>query len=496
MTHGAVRRLIGNPLAGLLTLSLAALLIDGYHLGVDDAEIYLPAIKKAADPALFPFASEFFMSHAHLSLFPNLVGGFARLTRMPPDTAIFLCQLVGIFLLLVAGWRLACACFDSVPARWGGVALLAAAFSVPVAGTALVIQDPYVTARTLSAPATLFVVACYVSRQPKRALAWLLFTALVHPQMSVYGAVLVACLALEQRIFQARRVVPAFALALPFVWGFRPETGPAREALLSRTYFFLSQWAWYEWIGIFAPLGLLWWFSVRPPRGTTAAFHRLVRTLAPYGLLFTAGGLALTFITPLENYTRLQPMRAFHVIYMVFFVLLGGLAGEYVLGRKVWRWVALFVPLAAGMWGLQAASFPFSPHVEVPGSDGDNQWVAAFLWIRHHTPKNAVFALDPTYMASPEDDQHGFRAVAERSALADQVKDSGAVSLFPQLAQTWDEQVRAQTGWPRFQLRDFQRLARAYPVTWIVARRPPPAGLTCPYENRELAVCRIDAGDH
>jgi hypothetical protein len=38
--------------------------------------------------------------------------------------------------------------------------------------------------------------------------------------------------------------------------------------------------------------------------------------------------------------------------------------------------------------------------------------------------KAAIFALDPNYMAIAGDDQHGFRAVAERSAIADNLKDS------------------------------------------------------------------------
>jgi len=478
--------MFANPLIVLLALSAAALAVHGYHLGVDDAEIYLPAIKKTADPALFPFASEFFMSHADLSLFPNLVGGFARLTHIPADAAIFLCQAAGIYLLLLAGWRLSCACFEHTPARWAAVGLLAAAFSVPVAGTALVIQDPYVTARTLSAPATLFAVACYLSNKPVRAAAWLLFTALIHLQMSVYGAVLLTFLAAPALWPRAR-----FTMALPFLWGFQPATGPAREALLSRTFFFVTKWAWYEWVGVFAPLAILWWFWLRPPRGTLAPFHRVARTLVPFGLLFTAAGLVLALVPSLENFTRLQPMRSFHLIYMIFFVLLGGVLGEYVLGRRAGRWLAVFGPVAAGMWTLQAVSYPFSPRVEWPGSVGGGNWGAAFLWIRGHTPRNAVFALDPDYMAAPEDDQHGFRAIAERSALADNVKDSGAVSLFPQLAADWKAEVLAQTGWQRFQLADFERLAHQYPVTWVVSRRPAPAGLICPYENQELAVCRI-----
>src|SRR6202011_5397929 len=98
----------------------------GYHLGADDAAIYVPAIKSVADPSLYPFGSEFFMSHAHLSFFSNIVGDYARLTRLPIDFIIFAWHVASIFLLLLASWRLASVCFLSDSARWGGVVLLAA----------------------------------------------------------------------------------------------------------------------------------------------------------------------------------------------------------------------------------------------------------------------------------------------------------------------------------------------------------------------------------
>jgi hypothetical protein len=89
---------------------------------------------------------------------------------------------------------------------------------------------------------------------------------------------------------------------------------------------------------------------------------------------------------------------------------------------------------------------------------------------------------------------HGFRAIAERSVLADAVKDSGAVSLFPALAERWQAQVQAARGWDRFQLSDFERVARQYAITWIVVPRPGPAGWVCPYENEAVAVCRLPSG--
>jgi hypothetical protein len=484
---------VHTPVIRLLLITSGAVLIHGYHLGVDDAAIYVPAIKRVADPDLYPFGAEFFLSHARLSFFADLVGNSARLTRAPIDFVIFAWHIATIFLLLVAAWRLASACFRNNHARWGGVALLAALLSVPAAGTALVMMDPYLTARSLSTPATILAIACWISNQRKQAFLWLLVTALVHPQMSVFGAVFLGCLAVADRFRPL--VNPALAkgvslAGIPFLFEFEPSRGAAREALLSRTYFFVSNWTWYEWTGVFAPLVLLWWFS-SAARGTTPGYRVLARALIPFGLMFTAAAVVLDIPAWLENYTRFQPMRAFHLVYLVFFVLLGGLIAEYALGSSLRRWLVIFVPLAGSMWLLQKSASPSSPHVEWPGVASQNTWISAFLWIRNHTPKDAVFGLDPDYMVRPGEDAHGFRAVAERSVLADNIKDSGAVSLFPQLADEWKRQVQAQQGWDRFQARDFENLARQYPVTWILVRRPGPTNLACPYANRDFVVCRI-----
>jgi hypothetical protein len=481
------------PLPRLGAMAILAVAVHGYHLGVDDSAIYIPAIKRVADPSLYPFGAEFFLSHARLSIFASLVGGSARLSHLPADLAIFLWHVASIFLLLVAAWRLLGCCFASAHARWSGVALLAAALSVPVAGTALVIMDPYLTARSLSTPAALFAVGCYLSRRPRSALGWLLATAALHPQMAVYGALFVGCLALVGRFGRLREAsAPAFGalIGLPLFLDFARLDGPARACLLSRTYFFVLNWSWDEWVGVFAPLALLGWFAVAKPRNTLPAFRKLAIASIPFGLAFTAAALVMA-LPRLESYNRLQPMRSLHLVYTIFFLLLGGLIGEYALKTRVWRWAALFVPMAVGMTVMQVSAFPASDHVEWPGSGRGNSWMEAFLWIRHHTPKEAVFAVDPDYLARPGEDTHGFRAVAERSVLADSRKDSGVVSLFPQLADEWDRQVTAQRGLDGFQLPELRGLAARYPVTWILTVRPGPAGLECPYRNGELAVCRM-----
>ena len=59
---------------------------------------------------------------------------------------------------LFAAWLLAARCYKSREARGGAVALLAVWLTLPIAGTSLMLMDPYVTARSLSTPCGLLAL--------------------------------------------------------------------------------------------------------------------------------------------------------------------------------------------------------------------------------------------------------------------------------------------------------------------------------------------------
>ena len=82
------------------------MLVHGYHPFSEDAEIYLPGVEKILHPQLFPTGQEFFLSHAHLTLFPNLVAFSLRVTHLPMDVGLFLWHVASISLLLLACWEL------------------------------------------------------------------------------------------------------------------------------------------------------------------------------------------------------------------------------------------------------------------------------------------------------------------------------------------------------------------------------------------------------
>lgn len=486
------------PLFALFLLACAAILIQGYHFGVNDSEIFLPAIKQVADPQLYPFGAEFFLTHARLSLFAPVIGHSVRWLHLPSDLAIFLWHIGSVFLILIAAWQLACLCFQTVRARWSSVALLAALLPIPVAGTALTISDNYLTPRSLSTPFAMLAIASLLGGRRIPTAVWLLLTALIHPQMAVYAFVLCLFLFIPlQRTHktqaETKQALVTRALLLAPIsnsFALQPAQGIYRQVLYTRAFFFASQWAWYEWLGVFAPLAILFLFTRLHPRATLPAFHRLSRALVPFGVAATLIFIALSSSPRFENLVKLQPMRCFHLIYIVMFLLIGGLLGEYLLKSHPWRWAALFLPLAAGMFFADRRTYPHTRHIEWPLAAPLNPWSEAFLWIRANTPKDAVFAIDPNYMAIATEDQHGFRALAERSMLADNIKDSGAVTMFPTLVNDWQQQQEAQRGFTRFTLADYQQLAAQYPVTWAVTQNPIP-GLDCPYRSDEVAVCRI-----
>lgn len=218
----------------------------------------------------------------------------------------------------------------------------------------------------------------------------------------------------------------------------------------------------------------------------------LSKAMVPFLTAGWLAAIALGISPRFEALTRLQPLRCLALGYMALVVVGGGLIGQYLLQRVVWRWLVLFIPLALGMYFVQRQLFPATAHVEWPWSQPRNEWAQAFDWIRGNTPTDALFALDPRHMALPGEDETGFRARAERSMLADLVKDKGACSMFPPLSVKWLEQVDDQKNWNQLGREDFERLRRKYGISWVVLEQAPPPGMECPYANSVVHVCRVN----
>jgi hypothetical protein len=506
-------------------LTLLAVLVNGYHPYAEDGGVYLPEIKRLLDPGLYPRGAEFVVGHLRYSLFAPAMAGLVRASHLSVEMVMLLVHVATFWTTLFAAWLLAARCYRSREARGGAVALLAVWITLPIAGTSLMLMDPYVTARSVSTPCALLALVGAMEfllpqfeiddgRERRWGLALccgaLAGAAVMHPLMTVYALASVLLLAAVMSSSGLARGWGTAGLGLTGVMiaaGLQlsalPESEVYRKAMLTRDYWFLSQWHWYEWIGLIAPLMILFVVAVGLRREGDDARVGLARMAFAAGL--TATVVAMLFArTEMSTHqvARMQPLRIFQLVYIVMILVLGGLLGERVLQRRPMRWVVVFSLLAAVMAAAERRTFSASKHIELPrGSvwgastnsrvDSGNQFEQAFDWIRKNTPRDALFALDAQYISEQGEDAQGFRAIAERSALPDFSKDGGVVANEPELAATWLQGEMAQAELNTEP--DDRRIAKLRPlgVTWLMLERSAVTGFVCEYTNEAVKVCRL-----
>lgn len=481
----------------LLLLTALGLLVHGYHFGLEDEAVYLPAIKHHLDTALYPHDSIFFLMQMKLTFYDSTVAWLIRLSGLRIETFVFLAHLCSLFLVLRGCLLLSRRLFSAPEGQWAGVTLMAALLTLPIAGTALLLIDQYLHPRSFATAFILFALVDVLDRRYIKSAIWLLAAGSISPLMALQGTAFAVFLAYRPG---ARSPLSALCPAAAV----SPDNTPVWNEV-TRSYFYLTQWHWYELFGVIAPLLILFSFRYFKPARTLPGFQLVSRRLTYFGLCFAA--VSLLLCTPVfERFLAIQPMRAFHLVYLILFLYMGGLFGQLLLKNKPLRWAIFFIPICLTMCFVQRTQFAASDHIEWPGMNSRNLYVQAFEWIRDNTPKNAFFALDPYFMEHDGADFHGFRALAERSMLPDQVKDPAVVSVlctankitddtiinFDEVSRRWHDQAAAVRDWKNFQLGDFRRLKERFGVEYVVLEKPAIEGLTCIYENEAVKVCRID----
>ena len=493
-----LRKWITGQALPLFLFTLIGFLVMGYHPGFEDDGVYLTAVKANLNPALYPQNSDFFRLQMQATVFDGSMAHFIRWTGIPVVWAELLWQFAALFLILWACRRIAARIFPEArgqgAAVWAAVAMVAAMFTLPVAGTALNIADQHLHPRNLATAFLLIAVAWILEGKRWQAVPLLVLAFALHPIMAALGMsfCLFLTLALREPVpFPLRAAQSSLAAAAPLGWIFAPTSPSWRLALASRTYYSVYRWAWYEWLGALAPLFLFWLlWRVAEKKGQNR-LGRFALAVFAYGVFQQIVAMALLAPESLARLTPLQPMRYLHLVYIFMALAAGGLLGSFVLKTKAWRWAIYLLVINGGMFLVQWELIDDGAHLELPWMAPANPWLQAFDWIRLNTPTDAYFALDPRYLAAPGEGFHSFRALAERSQLADGIKDTAVAMEVPSLAPAWHEQQLAQAGWSRFTIADFERLKAQFGVDWLLVSNPQPHGLDCRWHNAALAVCQV-----
>ena len=474
----------------------------GYHPGLEDDSFYLAAVERHLNPVLFPHDADFFRVQFQATIFDKLIALSVRVTHLSIEWNGLLWQLAAIFLVLLGCWRVARRCFRRFEAQWAAVTLIATLLSLPLPGIAILLADQYLHPRTLATAAILAAIVAVLDCKLWHAVVWLAVAFSIHAIMACFAiSFCVFLLWILRKPFPSPSAGSA-AILIPLGWLFEPASDAWRQAAATRGFYFLRSWRWYEWLGVFAPLLILFaiqrFIARRRDSNAGAALLPLISTVLYFGAFQTVVGIAVMFPSSLERMRPLEPMRYLHLIYLFLFLIIGGVVGNYILHRRFYRWVLLSVPLSAGMFYAQRQMYAASPHMELPFLSPGSDWLRGFQWIRQNTPVEALFAVDPHYETLPGEDAHGFRALAQRSVLADYEKDGGMAARVPSLAPRWLAEVTALNGWRNFREKDFERLKTDFGVNWIVLSRadvefatPDPQVMICPYANGEVKVCRL-----
>jgi hypothetical protein len=487
---------------GLTILALAAtvLLLHGYHYGIEDQTLYLPAIEKALNPSRFPHDSAFFLTQARFTWFDESMAWIVRVSRAPLDVVMFAGHLRTLILMLVACRRIARHCFMDRPAEWSGLLLLVILLPFPIAATRLGLMEQYFHPRGL---AIALVLTAFVAALERRfaAVAWLALATAMHPLTGLWGIAHVAFQAGRPRgPLPSRAVILLIVSIVPMALASCSPVAPPppdtqtdywREALSPEVFDvrYPVNWPWYAWLGVVAPLMLLGYYATVGRRLGTARFADVSTRLFASGIVGVLVALAITAYP--DRRLPLQPMRQLHLVYIVAIVFAGArIEQRFLKGRALQR--AVLFATTIGIVLIAQRHFPFSPHIEWPGRPPQNLWAQAFAWSAAHTPEDALFALDPYYLRRPGPDSHSFRAIAERSMLAEGIHDLAPAAMSPPLAARWMEQIRDQTPWRQFRREDFARLKSKYGVSWVILEQPGVEGLDCPYSNAAALVCRVN----
>jgi hypothetical protein len=498
-------------------LTALALLVHGYHPYAEDGGLYVTGIKRLLDSTLYPQATGFVLGHLRFSLFAPAVAMMVRGSHLHLPAVLLLLHLASIWATLFAVWLLAVRCYETQTARAGAVTLVAAWLTLPVAGTSQILMDPYLTARSISLPCALFAligvldIAQRASRTGKirgaiLCLLSLLLAAIMHPLMAAYAlanALLLGWMQIRSRPLRVwgTTMLCSFAvLAAAVIKAMaQPESTAYIRVAMTRYYWFLSQWHWYEMLGLVAPLAILSLVAFGRQRSMTGkddAYVEARKSLARVAVAIGATAIVIALAFAREGaathlVARLQPLRCFQMIYILMILAIGATLGEKVLRGRAWGWIATFGLLGSVMFFVQRSTYPHSPHLELSARSTTNRWEQAFLWVSRNTPKDALFAMDANYISKPGEDAQGFRAIAERSALPDYSKDGGEASITPALAEQWAIGQKTQTGLSGET--DGQRLAALQPlrVNWMVLQRNATTSFPCPYANDTVKVCQL-----
>lgn len=470
----------------LLFFLLATANSGGYRYGASDQAYYIPAIREAMTPALFPRDDALLDAQSQVILWDGLVAGISGWTGLPLAWVFFALYAAGVLTLYAGGVLVARALGLS---SWATAALLVMlTLRHRIAKTGVNTLEGYLHPRLIAYAFGMLAVAAFLRRRPGWALAALGATAAVHPTTAVWFGMMLGPAAF---VAWPRWRMPLAALAIAgsgaAIWAI--AAGPLADravvmdavwlsAIATKDYLFPHEWPAYAWFFNFLPAVIV-----------AAALWR-TRGLSPELRGLLVGALALTafFLVTLPfvamRYAlavQLQIPRVFWLVELMGFIVLCVWLTRWpgpARGAAIVTGVLLLASAARG--AVIVFVEKEGELVEIGLPEGD--WNDAMQWLRAQPVEVHVLA-DPGHAW-----RYGtsVRVAAERDVFLEDVKDA-AIAMYDRDVAVRVAERRLLTHDLASQTPDQLRgLARRYGLHYLVTTER--LALPLAYENATFRI--------
>lgn len=414
-------------LGALIFFVLATANSGGYRYGASDQAFYIPAIRKAMDPSLFPRDTPVLEAQGRVILWDGLVAGLTSLLNLSLPQVFFGLYLAGLAALYAGAILLARGAGLSRWATIAFLALLTLRHRIPKTGVNTL--EGYLHPRMIAFAFGVLASAAFLRRRPAWALLALAAAASVHPTTGVWFAMLLGVAAMVAWPgWRMGLVMLALAGCAGVVWAIAAGPLSARAVLMdsawlsaisTKDYLFPHEWPAYAWL-----------LNLTAAAIVAAGLWRLRNVPAELrGLMTGALALTLFFLATLPfvamRYAlavQMQIPRVFWLVELVaLLVLLIGLSSRARGAVKVFAVFLIVVSAVRGGTVLFVEKDARLVTIDLPRDD----WTAAMDWLRAQPPHVHVLA-DPGHAW-----RHGssVRVAAERDVFHEDVKDA-AIAMY------------------------------------------------------------------
>jgi len=414
-------------LGALIFFVLATANSGGYRYGVSDQAFYIPAIRKAMDPSLFPRDTPVLEAQGRVILWDGLVAGLTSLLDLSLPKVFFLLYLGGIAALYAGAILLARGAGLSPWATIAFLALLTLRHRIPKTGVNTL--EGYLHPRMIAFAFGVLAAAAFLRRRPAWALLALAAAASVHPTTGVWFAMLLGVAAMVAWPgWRMGLVMLVLAGSAGAVWAIAGGPLSARavvmdsawlSAISTKDYLFPHEWPAYAWL-----------LNLTAAAIVAAGLWRLRHVPAELrGLMTGALALTLFFLATLPfvamRYAlavQMQIPRVFWLVELVaLIVMLIGLSSR---ARGAVKVLAVFLIVVSAVRGAAVLFVEKDARlvtIDLPRDD----WTAAMDWLRAQPPHVHVLA-DPGHAW-----RYGssVRVAAERDVFHEDVKDA-AIAMY------------------------------------------------------------------